>query len=66
VEADVLRLFWTVTRESIPEIVVYNVDRNERAALLETGADLFEDLWRKNGLGGFLIGREAVRAFLPS
>jgi NAD(P)-dependent dehydrogenase (short-subunit alcohol dehydrogenase family) len=66
VEAEVVRLFETVARESVPELVVYNVDRNERAPLLETGADLFEDLWRKNCLGGFLVGREAVRAFLPN
>jgi NAD(P)-dependent dehydrogenase (short-subunit alcohol dehydrogenase family) len=65
VEAEVMRLFETVARDSAPELVVYNVDRNERAPLLETGADLFEDLWRKNCLGGFLVGREAIRAFLP-
>jgi NAD(P)-dependent dehydrogenase (short-subunit alcohol dehydrogenase family) len=65
VEAEVVRLFEAVARDSAPELVVYNVDRNERAPLLETGADLFEDLWRKNCLGGFLVGREAVRAFLP-
>jgi NAD(P)-dependent dehydrogenase (short-subunit alcohol dehydrogenase family) len=64
-EADVVRLFETVARDSVPEAVVYNVDRNARAPLLETGADLFEDLWRKNCLGGFLVGREAVRTFLP-
>lgn len=65
VEAEVVRLFETITCESVPELVVYNVDRNERAPLLDTGAELFEDLWRKNCFGGFLIGREAVRAFLP-
>lgn len=65
VEAEVVRLFETVARDTVPEVVVYNVDRNERAPLLETSAELFEDLWRKNCLGGFLVGREAVRAFLP-
>lgn len=64
-EADVVRLFEAVTRDSVPEVVACNVDRNARAPLLETGAELFEDLWRKNCLGGFLVGREAVRAFLP-
>lgn len=64
-EAEVVRLFESVARDTVPEAVVYNVDRNERAPLLETSADLFEDLWRKNCLGGFLVGREAVRAFLP-
>ena len=65
-ESEVIRLFEAVAAESLPELVAYNVDRNERAPLLETGADLFEDLWRKNCLGGFLVGREAVRRFLPN
>ncbi|MGZ8219104.1 SDR family NAD(P)-dependent oxidoreductase [Methylomagnum sp.] len=65
VEAEVVRLFEAVAAESAPELVAYNVDRNARAPLLETSAELFEDLWRKNCLGGFLVGREAVRAFLP-
>jgi NAD(P)-dependent dehydrogenase (short-subunit alcohol dehydrogenase family) len=65
VETEMVRLFETVAAESAPELVAYNVDRNERAPLLETSAELFEDLWRKNCLGGFLAGREAVRAFLP-
>lgn len=64
-EADVVRLFEAVSAATLPELVVYNVDRNERAPLLETSIDLFEDLWRKNCLGGFLVGREAIRAFLP-
>lgn len=64
-EAEVVDLFQAVAKESAPQLVVYNVDRNERAPLLETGADLFEDLWRKNCLGGFLVGREAIRAMLP-
>lgn len=63
-EAEVVRLFEAVGGESAPELVVYNVDSNERAPLLETGADVFEDLWRNNCLGGFLVGREAVRAML--
>lgn len=65
VEAEVVGLFQSVAGESAPALVVYNVDRNEQAPLLETGVDLFEDLWRKNCLGGFLVGREAVRAMLP-
>lgn len=64
-EAEAVRLFETVARDTVPEVVVHNVDRNERAPLLETSAELFEDLWRKNCLGGFLVGREAVRTFLP-
>lgn len=65
VEQDMISLFERVARQSVPELVVYNVDRNERAPLLETSAELFEDLWRKNCFAGFLVGREAVRALLP-
>jgi NAD(P)-dependent dehydrogenase (short-subunit alcohol dehydrogenase family) len=65
VESEVVRLFESVASESSLELVACNVDRNERAPLLETSAELFEDLWRKNCLAGFLAGREAVRAMLP-
>ena len=47
------------------ELVVYNVGNNFAAPALETQTKLFEDLWRQNALGGFLVGREAVRHFLP-
>jgi NAD(P)-dependent dehydrogenase (short-subunit alcohol dehydrogenase family) len=64
-EDEVTELFRRVARQSVPELVAYNVDRNERAALLDTSTELFEDLWRKNCWGGFLVGREAIRHFLP-
>jgi len=63
-EVDVIQVFEEVARQSIPELVVYNVDRNERAALLDTSPRLFEDLWRQNCLGGFLVGSQAIRHFL--
>lgn len=65
VEADVVRLFETVAAESVPELVAYNVGGNRRASLLDTSAEMFERLWRQNCLGGFLVGREAIRTFLP-
>jgi NADP-dependent 3-hydroxy acid dehydrogenase YdfG len=48
------------------EAVVYNVGNNAMAPALETASTMFEDMWRQNALGGFLVGREAVRHMLPA
>lgn len=64
-EADVIALFDEAAGENDLELVVYNVGNNFAAAALETQTKLFEDLWRQNALGGFLVGREAVRQFAP-
>lgn len=50
-------------RESL-ELVVYNVGSNAMAPSLDTEPALLESLWRQNALGGFLVGREAMRALL--
>ena len=61
-EADVQRLFQIATADSQTlEVAAYNVDSNLSAPLLETGLDMFTLLWRQNGLGAFLFGREAVK-----
>ena len=64
-EADVIALFDEAAGENDLELVVYNVGNNFAAPALETQTKLFEDLWRQNALGGFLVGREAVRQFAP-
>jgi NAD(P)-dependent dehydrogenase (short-subunit alcohol dehydrogenase family) len=64
-EADVTALFDEAAGENDLELVVYNVGNNFAAPALETQTKLFEDLWRQNALGGFLVGREAVRRFAP-
>jgi NAD(P)-dependent dehydrogenase (short-subunit alcohol dehydrogenase family) len=64
-EADVAALFDEAAGEDDLELVVYNVGNNFAAPALETPTKLFEDLWRQNALGGFLVGREAVRRFAP-
>jgi NAD(P)-dependent dehydrogenase (short-subunit alcohol dehydrogenase family) len=64
-ETDVTALFDEAAAENDLELVAYNVGNNIPAPALETEAKLFEDLWRQNALGGFLVGREAVRRFLP-
>jgi NAD(P)-dependent dehydrogenase (short-subunit alcohol dehydrogenase family) len=43
------------------QLVVYNVGGNRAAAALDTSAEEFENLWRLNAFGGFLVGREACR-----
>ncbi|HUZ91817.1 MAG TPA: SDR family NAD(P)-dependent oxidoreductase [Methylocella sp.] len=64
-ETDVTALFDEAAAENDLALVVYNVGNNFAAPALETQAGLFEDLWRQNALGGFLVGREAVRRFAP-
>lgn len=65
VESDVQHLFAYASQQHQVDLVAYNVDRNVSAALLETDLLLFEQLWRQNCLGGFLVGREAVKHLLP-
>ncbi len=52
-------------QESLPLILVAcNVDSNERASILETGSDMFTQLWKQNAYAGFLVGREAAKLLL--
>jgi NAD(P)-dependent dehydrogenase (short-subunit alcohol dehydrogenase family) len=65
-EADVTNLFRVAgAGRTCLELVVYNVGGNARAPFLQISSDFFESLWRQNALGGFLVGREAVRYMLP-
>lgn len=64
-EIDVAALLDTADDENDLELVAYNVGNNFAAPALETETRLFEDLWRQNALGGFLVGREAILRFLP-
>ena len=64
-DADVAALFDEASSENDLELVVYNVGDNFAAPALETQTKLFEELWRQNALGGFLVGREAVRRLAP-
>jgi NAD(P)-dependent dehydrogenase (short-subunit alcohol dehydrogenase family) len=45
--------------------VTYNAGINQRIDFRQLEAATFEDFWRLNTLGGFLIGREAARRFVP-
>jgi NAD(P)-dependent dehydrogenase (short-subunit alcohol dehydrogenase family) len=64
-EAAVAELFGTIARElGTPRLVVHNAGGFVRKPLLETSAAEFEQGWRSACLGGFLVGREAVRLML--
>jgi NAD(P)-dependent dehydrogenase (short-subunit alcohol dehydrogenase family) len=64
-EAAVVRLFNQVASEcGTPTVVIFNAGVFVRNGLLETGAAEFERCWRTMCLGGFLVGREALRRML--
>lgn len=64
-DADVVRLFTSIKAATL-DVVVYNVGANAMVPSLDISKALFERLWRQNALGGFLVGREAIRAMLPN
>jgi NAD(P)-dependent dehydrogenase (short-subunit alcohol dehydrogenase family) len=64
-EKEVIALLDEANGNASLDIVAYNVGNNLAAPLLELTPDGFETLWRQNALGGFLVGREAVRRMLP-
>src|ERR1043166_168898 len=64
-ETQVEALFQRVADEfGTPRLVVYNAGAFVRKGILETSAEEFERCWRVGCLGGFLVGRSAVRAML--
>jgi NAD(P)-dependent dehydrogenase (short-subunit alcohol dehydrogenase family) len=64
-EADVQALFQRVGAElGPPRLVVFNAGAFVRKGILETSVEEFERCWKAGCLGGFLVGREAVRAML--
>lgn len=64
-ERAVADLFESVARDlGPPRLVIHNAGGFARKSLLETSAAEFEQSWRNACLGGFLVGREAVRLML--
>ncbi|WP_217481187.1 SDR family NAD(P)-dependent oxidoreductase [Achromobacter deleyi] len=47
------------------DLVAYNAGNNQPLDLLTMEAATFEAFWRLNCFGGFLVGREAARRFVP-
>lgn len=64
-ETDIVKFFASV-KPSTLDIVVYNVGSNAMVPTLDISKALFERMWRQNALGGFLVGREAIRTMLPN
>jgi NAD(P)-dependent dehydrogenase (short-subunit alcohol dehydrogenase family) len=68
-EEDVIRLFdAAMTRDELggpADLVTYNAGINQKIDFLKMEASTFEEFWRANTLGGFLVGREAARRFAP-
>lgn len=66
-ERAVTKLFADVVRDfSAPRLVVFNAGAFVRKSILDTTAEEFERCWRTACLGGFLVGREAVRVMLAA
>lgn len=68
-EADVIRLFDVAMQADehggSADLIAYNAGNNQPLDLRTTEADVFESFWRLNCFGGFLVGREAARRFVP-
>jgi len=66
-EGAVRDLFASVGRDlGAPRLVVFNAGGFVRKGLLDTSVADFERCWRVGCLGGFLVGREAVRMMLAA
>ncbi len=52
-------------RAADPEIVVFNAGVNIRTPFRDLSVETFEEAWRTNTLGGFVVGREAARRLVP-
>jgi NAD(P)-dependent dehydrogenase (short-subunit alcohol dehydrogenase family) len=66
-EQDVIDLFDRAAQagEGDLDLVIYNAGNAAMGQLHDMDARFFEDVWRVGCLGGFLVGREAVRRMLP-
>jgi len=49
----------------VPDLVIYAVQDFGPGRALDVEVPRFEDCWRQNCLGAFLVAREAARAMLP-
>ncbi len=64
-EKDVIRLLGVAEESGHLDLVVYNAGGNAASSLLQLKRSEFEFLWKQSALGGFLVGREAIRRMLP-
>ncbi|TCI00599.1 SDR family NAD(P)-dependent oxidoreductase [Roseococcus sp. SYP-B2431] len=63
--ADSVQVGRLFDRAQNPGAVVFNAGVNIRAAFREISVETFEEAWRTNTLGGFVVGREAARRMVP-
>lgn len=64
-EASVTKLFALVrAQHGVPNLVVYSIQSFGPGETVDIQLPAFEDGWRHNCLGPFLVGREAARAML--
>ena len=65
-EDEVAQVFDRVEAEVGPlAVAVFNTGANYRNSILDTPADMFENVWRLSCYAGFLVGREAARHMTP-
>lgn len=65
-EKSVQTLFSRVSADlGTPHLVVYAVQGFCPGKLVDTEVAAFEESWRQNCLGGFIVAREAARAMVP-
>lgn len=65
-ESAVSKLFEDVEKELGPiSLAVFNAGAHYRNSILDTPADVFENVWRLSCYAGFLVGREAARHMAP-
>ena len=66
-EKSVADLFAQVkARHGVPNLVVYSLQCFGPGEAIEVEVPAFEDGWRHNCLGAFLVAKEAARAMLPA
>jgi NAD(P)-dependent dehydrogenase (short-subunit alcohol dehydrogenase family) len=65
-ERGVREVFDLVTRDiGVPSLVVYSTQTSVPGQAIDISTSAFEDCWRINCLGGFLVAREAARQMRP-
>jgi NAD(P)-dependent dehydrogenase (short-subunit alcohol dehydrogenase family) len=65
-EAELASLAARIGETGVLDVAVFNAGNASRAPALDLTAEQFETAWRVGALGGFLFGKEAVRALLAA
>jgi short-subunit dehydrogenase len=65
-ERAVIKLMRDVENEfGAPELVIYAVQASDPGSLISTEVAAFEECWRRNCLGAFIVAREAAKRMQP-